>query len=344
MSLFNKKLVVSPYMIPFINKGKGIGIVGVRGYGKASVRIENNSLILDSYERKDSIQVFLKDIHYLKYHQGNIIFEPKIIIRTDKNEFILSGYDNNDMELEIFYNTLLRGDEEYSQKQPQNTVSQGQIEILPDNINALDLTNYENKKIKNIVVTEDNFNKIDINKVFDDSLQQIHVLNEVNKKKILKLKKMGIVIKSYDDLKEKLNLNDKELDYIKKEIIINDYEEENDTTSTLDVLNDLDIDLNVEHEENNSDSLNQDAEKNNDETINDKIDLNNASLDELSELPGMNIIKAKKILQFRDSGDYIISYDDLGVKLSLNSRQINQIKEVTIISEGDNSQKRVVDL
>ena len=65
----------------------------------------------------------------------------------------------------------------------------------------------------------------------------------------------------------------------------------------------------------------------------DKIDINIATQEELSNLNGLNLIQSKKIIQFRNNGKYIKSYDDLRVMLNLKDYQIKQIKDETFIDE-----------
>lgn len=106
MSLFGKN-EINQNILPFIEKGEGVGIVKVDGYGKASARMESYKLIFDSYDKKNPIIESISAISYLSYDKGNFFKEPKLEIGISHKKYILSGVDNNDEELETFYNNLL---------------------------------------------------------------------------------------------------------------------------------------------------------------------------------------------------------------------------------------------
>ncbi|MBQ6220273.1 MAG: SHOCT domain-containing protein [Methanosphaera sp.] len=106
MSLFNK-IEIDGKLIPFIQKGEGVGVVKIKGFGKASARIESNNIIFDSYESSNTIKESIPSITLLSYNQGNFINEPKLIIGISNMQYVLAGVDDNDEELERFYHTLL---------------------------------------------------------------------------------------------------------------------------------------------------------------------------------------------------------------------------------------------
>ena len=106
MSLFSK-IQIDPKLIPFIEKGQGVGVVKINEYGKASARLEESKLILESYEGKKPVIESIPAITFLSYDAGNFIVEPKFVIGVSSQQFVLAGVDNNDQELERFYNTLL---------------------------------------------------------------------------------------------------------------------------------------------------------------------------------------------------------------------------------------------
>ena len=105
MSLFSKTQI-NPKIIPFIQKAEAVGVVKISGYGKASVRIEANKL-MESYEHNNNIVEPISAITLLSYYPGNFINEPKLTIGVNSKQYILAGVDDNDTELEQFYNTLL---------------------------------------------------------------------------------------------------------------------------------------------------------------------------------------------------------------------------------------------
>ena len=106
MSLFSKTQI-NPNLIPFIQKAEAVGVVKIQGYGKASARIEANKLIIESYEHNNNIVESISAITLLSYYPGNFINEPKLTIGVNSKQYVLAGVDDNDTELEQFYNTLL---------------------------------------------------------------------------------------------------------------------------------------------------------------------------------------------------------------------------------------------
>ena len=106
MSLFSK-IEVKPEMEPFIKKGEGVGVVKISGYGKASARIESHKIILESYDEDYPIIESISAISVLSYDPGNFFQEPKLGISFGEKEYTLAGVDNNDEELEAFYQSIL---------------------------------------------------------------------------------------------------------------------------------------------------------------------------------------------------------------------------------------------
>ena len=72
----------------------------------------------------------------------------------------------------------------------------------------------------------------------------------------------------------------------------------------------------------------------------EKVDINTACLEELTSVVGINIIQARKILQLRDAGYYMDSYDDLKAKLNLKDYQVKEIEEKTTITRVPRKQHR----
>ncbi|MDO5826241.1 MAG: helix-hairpin-helix domain-containing protein, partial [Methanosphaera sp.] len=87
----------------------------------------------------------------------------------------------------------------------------------------------------------------------------------------------------------------------------------------------IDEKLNVEKDDANKKTDEINNKKENDTNLS-VIDINTATEDELKNLPGINVIKAKKIIQLRESGIYIKSWDDLQDKLNLKDYELEQIK------------------
>lgn len=107
MALFGKT-EINPKILPFIQNGSGVGVVKVGGVGNYSMRIESDKILLDPYDNAHPpIAVAIASIKRISYDKGNFIMEPKLYVDTDRDALVFAGVDNNDAELERFYNTLL---------------------------------------------------------------------------------------------------------------------------------------------------------------------------------------------------------------------------------------------
>ncbi|WP_323735861.1 helix-hairpin-helix domain-containing protein [Methanosphaera sp. ISO3-F5] len=180
-------------------------------------------------------------------------------------------------------------------------------------------TDLETNELENT----EKFIEIDINNASITDLLNIQTLNDEQIMKLIRLKDSGVIFYSYEDLSDRLNLTNDELEYVKNELIINELED------------------NIFNNETNNGHLDEESEE---EDNPYKIDINSADLDELTNIPSINLIKAKKIINLRNENNYIKSYDDLKEKLNLNPEQINQIKKRTIISEvNDDLSGRIID-
>lgn len=95
-----------------------------------------------------------------------------------------------------------------------------------------------------------------------------------------------------------------------------------------------------------SDNKNEDTIKPSDNNQTKKININTASIDEIKTLPNINLIQAKKIIQMREDGNYVESFDDLTSKLNLKPYQLSEIKNLVVIDEvvNDNDGGRFIDL
>lgn len=91
---------------------------------------------------------------------------------------------------------------------------------------------------------------------------------------------------------------------------------------------------------------NEDSIKPSDNNQTKKININTASADEIKTLPNINLIQAKKIIQMREDGNYVESFDDLANKLNLKPYQLSEIRNLVVIDEvvNDNDNGRFIDL
>jgi len=161
--------------------------------------------------------------------------------------------------------------------------------------------------------------KIDINKASKMELSKIPGISRSNADKIIEMRENGEYITSYDFLEKALQLQPFQTREIPKHTFISSNELNND---------------------NKSQEVTNTKSNNNKDNI-EKIDINTANEDELKNIPGINLIKAKKIIDLRNQGEYITSFKDLEIKLNINTSQINQIKDVVIISKQKKKNMRV---
>lgn len=122
MSIFNSTQV-DPDVIPYINKGQGVGIVKIKDRGKYSAIISEKMLLFKSYENSDAFKIPIEHINFIQYKEGNFINEPKLILGVPNQQYILAGVDNNDEELFAYYNSLLNIKNHQQQKIKQNSSS-----------------------------------------------------------------------------------------------------------------------------------------------------------------------------------------------------------------------------
>lgn len=182
------------------------------------------------------------------------------------------------------------------------------------------------KKIQPIEDTHYHANNIvDINTATAEELSQIPGISHTKANIIVNLRKKEIHIASYEDLEKKLQLQPFQTKEIKK-------------YTTINIKNQHTND-NIEQKTENTQEINKEKENKS------KIDINTANEETLTKLPGINIIKAKKIIELRQKGYYIKSYNDLNSKLQLKPHQIAQIKEITIISNKITpKRRRIIDI
>lgn len=189
-------------------------------------------------------------------------------------------------------------------------------------------TNTQNKS------TSPNKMLINFNTDSKEQLMKIKELKSEDIDKIILLRKNGIKFNSFDDLMNKAEINSIIIHNMKEKIII-----EKDTIINKPKNESMDnIDNIIKKEMNN-------PENNKIEEENPKIDLNSADQETLAKIPTINIIMAKKIIDLREQGNYIKSYEDLQQKINLKPEQINQIKETTVIVKIEKEvNKRIMDI
>lgn len=116
----------------------------------------------------------------------------------------------------------------------------------------------------------------------------------------------------------------------------------NNNSKTDDKINnqkDVIPDENIKNNTNQSNPT-QDTEN----TLNDDfiIDINKANANQINQLPGINLIQAKQIINMRENGNEIKSLEDLGQKLNLDKTQLDLIEKHIIINT--TKQQRKVDI
>lgn len=200
MQLFGS-FEVNPEVIPYIQKGEGVGVVKIQNFGKFSAFISNNTVNLISYENAQDILIKIPDISLIQYNEGNFINEPKLTIGVKSTQFVLAGVDNNDEELNIFYQTLL----DLRQKQ--------------ENINTKNNNNsmpHPNKNITNpnkLINKNNNFNQDNI--PYDENIQNEDNIQNDN----LTSKDPVDEIRRYYELKEEGIISEEEFNKKKEQLL-----------------------------------------------------------------------------------------------------------------------------
>ncbi|WP_069592915.1 SHOCT domain-containing protein [Methanosphaera sp. WGK6] len=126
MGLFDS-IEIDSRLIPYISKGEGVGVVKIDGLGKCSARLESDEIVLTTYDGQRQVPVKLSSINLLSYDKGNFINEPKMTIGVSGRQYVLAGVNNNDAELERFYNTIL------DLKDREHRSKQGKQQTNPNN-------------------------------------------------------------------------------------------------------------------------------------------------------------------------------------------------------------------
>ncbi len=207
MSFFSSTQI-KPEVIPYIQKAHGVGIVKVNNMGKCSAIIDNNKLVLTPYEGSSKVVIPLSEINLIQYDKGNFINEPKLSVGAIGSQFVLAGVDNNDDELNAFYQTLL----DLRQKQEKLLTNQKRNDGMP----------HPNKNVTNpnkLMNTENNFREVTnpnnpvpgvINQTDEDMMTQQAEFDPVDEiRRYYELKEDGIITEEEFEQKKKqlLDLN-----------------------------------------------------------------------------------------------------------------------------------------
>ncbi len=207
MSFFSSTQI-KPEVIPYIQKAHGVGIVKVNNMGKCSAIIDNNKLVLTPYEGTSKVVIPLSEINLIQYDKGNFINEPKLSVGAIGSQFVLAGVDNNDDELNAFYQTLL----DLRQKQEKLLTNQKRNDGMP----------HPNKNVTNpnkLMNTENNFREVTntnnpvpggINQTDEDIMTQQAEFDPVDEiRRYYELKEDGIITEEEFEQKKKqlLDLN-----------------------------------------------------------------------------------------------------------------------------------------
>lgn len=206
MSLFNK-VQIAPETLSYIQKGEGVGVVKLNNLGKFSAIINQNKVILNSYEGQNDIVIRIPDINLIQYDEGNFIMEPKLIIGAEGSQFELAGVDNNDDELNRFYQTLLD-----LRQQQENLLQNKQ-----SNNNSMP---HPHRKITNpnkLINSENNFNSEVNNKPMQDTINNDYsVQNDTEDSNSID---PVSEIRRYYELKEDGIISEEEFNQKKKQLL-----------------------------------------------------------------------------------------------------------------------------
>lgn len=107
MSMFSS-IRVDSRLIPYIERHLAVGIVKYDGFGKCSVVANTSKVLVKSYTNpRKQVHIAMDKIEYIRYEEGDFLFEPRITIGAKSLTYTIKGYDNNDIELRAFYDTIL---------------------------------------------------------------------------------------------------------------------------------------------------------------------------------------------------------------------------------------------
>lgn len=247
MSLFNK-IEVDPNIVPFIQRGEGVGIVKVDGYGKASARMESYKLILASYDDKHPIIESISSINYLSYYKGNFFKEPKLEIGVAHKKYILAGVENNDDELKSFYETLLDIKNIEKEQKMSSRTNKSRVESASGNV--------EKSQIEN------NKDAVKTSKLKQQLANNIQ--KEDSKSDAIEKQEKNVNMKDYVKSLEK-NIDDDDDFYVLEEVVVEDEP--------------------VESKEEHTDStLSESADENKEEIDDEKTQKENEIIKELNEV------------------------------------------------------------
>lgn len=171
---------------------------------------------------------------------------------------------------------------------------------------------YDNNKHRHddIINEKSHIEKINVNTATTQQLANIPLLNIVIAKDITDLRKEGKYITSFDDLIRRYQLRQNDINELRKYLFIEEVIVDDD-----EIISDKD-----NKQEKNYNPV-------------EKIDINTASVEQISQIPVLTIIQAKKIVQNRNNGYYIHSFDELKNLLNLKDYQIRELDKYILINK-----------
>lgn len=234
----------------------------------------------------------------------------------------------------IYISDDMKKTKQKTRKNPKKPIKQ--YENKQDKKDKKPVNNHMNNKQRNQPKNEHKFEKIDINKASYSDINGIPGITSMMASKIIKLRTEGRYIESYEDLKNVLNLSQFQLEQVKDNILITNEFKNINSNNTPD-----NSEIRYPNKNENKNDKNNSLKPKNQ----NKIDINQASEEELSQLRGLTVVQAKVIIQLRQSGFPIKSFDDLAQKLNLNNSQIEVIKKEAMIKESERKTGgRIIDL
>lgn len=194
-----------------------------------------------------------------------------------------------------------------------------------------------------------NGKKTNINTADYNSLRRLPHIGDNRANRIIEYRNYR-KIESIDELADVASLAKSEVNDIREMVIFNTESIKNDDDSLNQILDEIrneraelkkerdELDrkieekLNIPSPDSSSHQKNSKDKKEDIPTQTGIIDINTATDEQLRALPSINIIRAKKIIQLRESGVYIKSFDDLREKLNLKDYELEQLRPLVKIN------------